>query len=125
MNNDINETKNLNTSEIINKSCSVINEFINELQDCFDKIHSSKLLSTLPQHTILTFAKFDNNFAVCFDYNEKKIYYVPKEQIVGNLPNPGEALKFYSEDKLYVDITAILAEENKIDDYLKECSIAK
>lgn len=125
MNKNIVETNKLNISEIMNKPNTVIKEFINELQDYLDKIHSSKLLSTLPQHTILTFAKFDKSFAMCFDYNEKKIYYVPKEKIVGNLPKPGEALKFYSEDKFYVDTTAILAEENKINTYLKECNIAK
>ena len=48
----------------------------------------------------------------------KKILYGPK-------PEPGEALKWYSPGKFYVDYTAILAEENKIEGYLSECTIAK
>ena len=69
----------------------------------------------------LTFAKFDGRFAVCFDYGAKKIYYVPKNKIVGNLPEPGEALKVGVVVTFYVDYTAILADENKIDDFLNEC----
>ena len=48
----------------------------------------------------------------------KKILYGPK-------PEPGEALKWYSPGKFYVDYTAILAEQDKIEGYLSECTIAK
>lgn len=73
----------------------------------------------------MTFAKYDGNFAQCFDYTNKKIYYLPKDNIVDSKPEPGEALKWYSPGKFYVDYTGILAEEHKIDDYLSECTIAK
>lgn len=104
---------------------SYIDNFIHELKDHLAKLHSSSLLNSMPQHTILTFAKYDGNFAVCFDYNDKKIYYMPQENIVGSKPEPGEALKWYSPGKFYVDHTAILAEQDKIDSYLHECTIAK
>ena len=107
------------------KENNFVDDFVKEIQNCIDKMQSSKLASCLPKTTILTFAKYDKNFAVCFDYKEKKIYYIPKEKIVGNLPQVGEPLKFYSNDKFYVDYTGIVAEENKIEDYLKECVIAK
>ena len=122
MNNDVFK---ISPKDRFHKPNMVIKDFINELQTYLDKVHSNKLIFSLPKTTILTFAKFDENFAVCFDYKDKKIYYLSKDNIFGNLPKPGEALKFYSDDKLYVDYTAILAYENKIDDYLKECTIAK
>lgn len=103
----------------------IIKNFISELQNYIDKLQSAKLIPFLPKNTILTFAKYDDNFAVCFDYKERKIYYVPKKNIVGALPKVGEPLKFYSDDKFYVDYTGIVAEEDKIEDYLKECVIAK
>ena len=75
---------------------SIVDNFLHDLQNALTKMNSSKLLEKLPWHTILTFAKYENNYAVCFDYNEKDIYYVPKENIVGNQPEIGEALKIYS-----------------------------
>ena len=48
-----------------------------------------------------------------------------KDNIVGSKPEPGEALKWYSPGKFYVDYTGIPAEEHKIDGYLSECTIAK
>jgi len=99
--------------------------FLRDLQNCFAKKHSADLLKTLPWHTILTFAKMDGNSLVCFDYNEKKTYYMPKENIVGNMPAIGDPLKIYSPGNFYVDTTGIVAQENMIEDYLKECTIAK
>lgn len=104
---------------------SFIDNFIHELQSHLSKIQSSSLLDSMSQHTILTFAKYDGDFAVCFDYNDKKIYYMPRENIVGSKPKPGEVLKWHSPSKFYVDYTGIPVEEKKIDDYLQECSIAK
>jgi hypothetical protein len=104
---------------------SFIDNFIHELQGHLDKLQSASLITSLPSTTILAFAKYDGNFAECFDYDERKIYYIPKDNIVGSKPEPGEALKWYSPGKFYVDYTGIPAEENKIDDYLSECTIAK
>ncbi len=104
---------------------SIANIFIHELQDYLTKLHSSTLLYSLRPYSLLTFAKNDGNFAVCFDYNEKKIYYIPSKKILGPKPEPGEALKVSPNGTFYVDYTAILAEENKIDGYLRECTIAK
>ncbi len=104
---------------------SFVDNLIHELQSYLTKLQSSTLLSTLRPYSLLTFAKNDGNFAVCFDYKEKKIYYVPESKIIGNKPEPGEALKINPNGTFHVDYTAILAEENKIDDYLQECTIAK
>ena len=79
---------------------SFIDKFLHELQDALTKMNSSKLLEKLPWHTTLTFAKYENNYAVCFDYNKGNIYYLPKENIIGNMPEAGEALKFYSPRKI-------------------------
>lgn len=104
---------------------SIVDDFIHELQDYLTKLQSSTLLSSLRPYSLLTFAKNDGNFAVCFNYNEKKIYYVPEQKILGNRPEPGEALKVNPNGTFHVDYTAILAEEDKIDRYLQECTIAK
>ena len=104
---------------------SCIDNFIHELQNHLDKLQSASLTKDLPSTTILAFAKYDGDFAQCFDYTDKKIYYLPKDNIVGANPEPGEALKWYSPGKFYVDYTGIPAEEHKIDDYLSECTIAK
>ena len=106
-------------------SGSIVDDFIRELQDYFTKLQSSSSLSSLRPYSLLTFAKNDGNFAVCFDYKEKKIYYVPKQKIIGNKPEPGEALKVCPDGTFCVDYTAILAEESKLDEYLQECTIAK
>lgn len=104
---------------------SLVDNFIHELQDYLSKWQSATLLSSLRPHSLLTFAKNDGNFAVCFDYKEKKIYYVPQKQITGTSPKPGEALKVVPDGTFHVDYTAILADENRIDSYLEECTIAK
>lgn len=117
--------KNLDISLHSKIENSFVDNFLHELQSYFTKLQSASLLSNLPKHTILTFAKYDGNFAVCFDYNKKKIYYVPQENIEGSKPEPGEVLKVYSPGKFYVDYTGIPAEKDKIEDYLHECDIAK
>ena len=61
---------------------SFIDNFIHELQNHLSKLQSSSLLYSMSKYTILTFAKYDGNFAVCFDYNDKKIYYMPQKDIV-------------------------------------------
>lgn len=107
------------------KDSTIIDKFIHELQDYFTKLQSADITKNLPNNTILAFAKYDGNFAQCFDYDNKKIYYIPKDNIIGPKPEIGETLKWYSQGKFYVDYTGIPAEESKIEEYLKECSIAK
>lgn len=108
----------------INSSNSIIGNFINELKDNLDKKQSFECAKNLPWHTTLNFAKFDNNFAVCFNYQDRKIYYIPKENIIGTKPEAGEVLKINSPGKFYVDYTGIPLKENKIESFLKECTIA-
>jgi len=75
---------------------NLIHNFIKELQNAITKTNSIKLIEKLPWHTTLTFAKYENNYAMCFDYNKGNIYYLPKENIIGNMPEVSEALKFHS-----------------------------
>lgn len=104
---------------------SSIDTFIHELQNYITKLQSSNLLSSLNHSTILTCAEIDNNFATCFDYNEKKIYYVPTKNIEGNMPKPGDALKMYKNGNFYVDYTAIFTEPDILKSSFAECHIAK
>lgn len=103
---------------------SFIGNFINELKDNLNKKQSYECAKELPWHTILNFAKFDDNFALCFDYSNKKIYYIPNENLIGT-PELGEVLKINSPGKFYVDYTGIPIKENLIDDILNKCEIAK
>ena len=102
-----------------------IDNFIHELQDYFTKLQSSTLLASLNRYTILTCAEIDKNFATCFDYNEKKIYYVPTKNIEGNMPVPGDALKMYQNGNFYVDYTAIFTGPDILKSSFAECEIAK
>lgn len=120
-NNQLSKTNNLK-QEKTNKS--IIEKFIHELQDYLTKLQSESIVKNLHSNTILAFAKYDGNFAECFDYENKKIYYISKDNIIGPKPEIGETLKWYSQGKFYVDYTGIPVEESKIEDYLKECSIA-
>lgn len=116
---------NLMAKPIDSKNNSIIGNFINELKDNLNKKQSFECAKGLPWHTTLSFAKFDNNFAICFDNNTKTSYYIPKENIMGTLPEPGEILKINSPGKFYVDYTAIPVKENLINHILSECKIAK
>ena len=104
---------------------SVIDTFIHELQDYLTKLQSASLLPSLNRYTILTCAEIDNDFATCFDYNEKKIYYVPTKNIVGDMPQPGDALKIKNDRTFYVDYTAIFTEPDILKSSFAECTIAK
>lgn len=116
---------NLIQKPINSKNDSIIGNFINELKDNLNKKQSFECAKNLPWHTTLNFAKFDGNFALCFDNNTKTSYYIPKENIMGTLPEPGEILKINSPGKFYVDYTAIPVKENLINHILSECKIAK
>lgn len=88
-------------------------------------LQSSSLLPSLNRYTILTCAEIDNDFATCFDYTEKKIYYVPTKNIVGDMPQPGDALKMKNDGTFYVDYTAIFTEPDILKSSFAECTIAK
>lgn len=121
-----NDSLNLLDKSIHNKiQGSLVDNFIHELQDYLAKLQSSALLPSLNRYTILTCAEIDKNFATCFDYNEKKIYYVPIKNIEGNLPIPGDALKKYNNGNFYVDYTAIFTEPDVLKSSFDECEIAK
>lgn len=117
-NNILNNTTNLDNTN------SFISNFIDELKNNLAKKQSFEIAKNLPLHAILNFAKYDGNFALCFDFSNKKLYYIPKENIIGTKPEPGEVLKINSPGKFYVDYTGIPAKESKIENYLKECTIA-
>lgn len=114
----------LNKSINTQKENSFINNFLAEIKENLAKKQSYEIAKTLPWNTILNFAKYDGNFAVCFDYNNKKTYYIPKNGILGTMPTPGEVLKINSPGRFYVDYTGIPAKESNIENYLKECKIA-
>ena len=101
---------------------SVIDTFIHELQDYLTKLQSASLLPSLNRYTILTCAEIDNYFATCFDYNEKKIYYVLTKNIVGDMP---QAFKRMNDGTFYVDYTAIFTEPDILKSSFAESTIAK
>ena len=65
---------------------SFVDSFIHELQNYLKLKESNKILKNLSSNLDLHFAKFDSNFAVCFNYNKKAIFNIPKEYISGALP---------------------------------------
>ena len=117
LNNILNNNINLDNN-------SFISNFINDVKNNLIKKQSFEIAKNLPFHTILNFAKYNGNYALCFDFSSKKIYYIPKQNIIGTKPEPGEVLKINSPGKFYVDYTGIPAKENKIENYLKDCTIA-
>jgi len=65
---------------------SFIDNFIHELQEYITKMNSVKLLKDLHWMASLHFTGYEGNFARCVEYNEQKIYFVPKGSIIGNKP---------------------------------------
>lgn len=108
-----------------NSENSFIKNFLSDLKDSLVKKQSFDAAKELSLHTILNFAKYDGNYAVCFDNNSKNIYYIPKDNIIGTKPEPGEVLKINSPGKFYVDYTGIPVKENLIEQLLNSCKIAK
>lgn len=88
-----NTLKNFSKSIDLN---SIIKNFSTELSDYLEKYNSYELSKNLHWHTSLHFIEYDKDFAKCIEYNSKKIYYLPRNSIEGNKPNPGEALKISS-----------------------------
>lgn len=65
---------------------SFIDDFIHELQNYLELETNNKILENLPNNTNLHFAKFEGNYAVCFDYSAKTIYNIPKSYLKGVSP---------------------------------------
>lgn len=107
-----------------NISGSLVDSFIHELQDYLEFQATDKILKNIPKNTNLHFAKFKNNYAICFDYSSKVIYSIPKSYLKGTTPEVGEALKKVSSKDFRVDYTGIPANVNDIDKLLNECSYA-
>ena len=101
---------------------SLVDNFIHEFQDYLKLQTSNSILENLPNNINLHFAKFEQNFAVCFDYSSKTLYDIPKSYLKGASPEIGAALKIISSKEFCVDSTGIPANPNNIDDILNECS---
>ena len=103
---------------------SFIDDFIHELQSYLELQTNKEILENLPNNTNLHFAKFENDYAVCFDYSSKTIYNIPKSYLNGTVPEVGEALKKVSSNDFRIDYTGIPANANNIDKLLNECNYA-
>ena len=103
---------------------SLVDNFIHELQNYLELQTNNKILETLPKNSNLHFAKFEGNYAVCFDYSSKTIYNIPKSYLQGATPKVGEALRKVSFKDFRVDYSGIPANANNINELLNECSYA-
>lgn len=103
---------------------SFLDDFIHELQNHLELQSIDKILENLPNNTHLHFAKFEDNYAVCFDYSSKTIYNIPKSYLKGTSPEVGDAIKKVSSKDFRVYSTGIPANPNNIDNLLNECSYA-
>ena len=101
---------------------SYIDNFMHELQNYLELQVSNKILENLPKNTNLHFAKFEDNYAVCFDYSSKSIYNIPKSYLKGPSPEVGDALHKVSPNDFRVNHTGIPANPDNINDLLNECS---
>lgn len=101
---------------------TLVDDFIHELQSYLELKTNDKILENLPKNTNLHFAKFEGNFAVCFDYSSKTLYNIPKSYLKGTSPEIGDALKIISSKEFSVDSTGIPANPNNINEILNECS---
>lgn len=103
---------------------SLVDDFIHELQNHLELQTNNSILENLPNNTNLHFAKFEGNFAVCFDYSSKTIYNIPKSYLKETSPEIGDAIKKVSSKDFRIDSTGIPANPNNIDNLLNECSNA-
>ena len=101
-----------------------VDNFIHELQNYLELHSTDKILESLPKNTKLHFAKFDDNYAVCFDYSSQTIYNIPKSYLKGTSPEIGDPIHKVSSKDFRVDYTGIPATANNIDKLLNECSYA-
>ncbi len=103
----------------------VVDNFIHELGESITKSNSERFLDDISIYTSLNFAGFEEDYAVCFDYNNKDIYYIPKDRIEGNMPEIGEVLKKDKDNNFYVDYTGIPINEQDVEKYIEECKIKR
>lgn len=101
-----------------------VDDFIHELQNYLEFQTNDKILETLPNNANLHFAKFEDDYAICFDYSSKTIYNIHKSYLRGTTPEVGEAIKKVSSKDFRIDSTGIPANVNNIDKLLNECSYA-
>jgi len=101
---------------------SFVDDFIHELQNYLELQTSNTILANLPKNTNLHFAKFEGDYAVCFDYSSKTIYNIPKSYLKGTYPEIGDTIKKISSKDFRVDSTGIPANPDNIDNLLNECS---
>lgn len=101
-----------------------VDNFIHELQDYLEFQTNDKILENLPDNTNLHFAKFEDDYAICFDYSSKTIYNIPKSYLNNSTLEIGEAIKKVSSKDFRVDTAGISANANDIDKLLNECSYA-
>jgi hypothetical protein len=102
-----------------------IDSFIHELNDYLIKKNSINFIEKLPSHTTLVTAKFDGDYIVCFDANKPDIYYLPKENIVGDMPEIGQPLHWESKGKYHIDSGGIWHENDVIDRFYQEGEVIK
>ncbi len=103
---------------------SFVDDFIHKLQEYLELHANNSILDNLPDNANLHFAKFEGDYAVCFDYSSKKIYNIPKSYLKGISPEIGDALCKISSKDFRVDYTGIPANTDNIDKFLNECSYA-
>lgn len=102
-----------------------VDDFIHKLQNYLELHTNNEIINNIPDDSNLHFAKFENDFAVCFDYSSKTIYNIPKSYLKGITPEIGDALHKVSFKDFRVDYTGISATPDKIEDFLAECSYIK
>ena len=101
---------------------SVVDNFIHELQDYLKLQKVNSILEHIPKNANLHFAKFEGDYAICFDYSNKKIYDIPKSYIKGAKPEIGDAIKVLSSKEFCIDSSGVPANSNNINDLLNECN---
>lgn len=103
---------------------SFIDNFIHELQDYLKSQENISILNNIPKNANLHFAKFEGNYAICFDYSNKLIYNIPKSCIKGSEPEIGDPIKVISSNDFRIDTSGIPANSDNIDELINECSYA-
>ena len=117
--------KNLDNIVHDKNELEIVDNFIHELEDSITKSNSERFLDDISIYTCLNFARFEDAYAVCFDYNDKDIYFIPKDKIAGNMPEIGEVLKKDQNNNFYVDYTGIPISEEDVGKYMEECKIKR
>ena len=103
---------------------TLVDDFIHELQNYLELQSIDKILESLPKNSKLHFAKFEDNYAVCFDYSSQTIYNIPKSYFKGTSPEIGVPILKVSSKDFRIDYTGIPANAKNIDKLLNECSYA-